>query len=147
MERVATIRVLFADTDAMGIAYYGNYLRWFETGRAELMRKMGLAYRELTGIGVHLPVTEMSIRYLSPARYDDLLAVRAEVRNVSRASIVFGYRIEKEGGTLLADGMTVHAFTDGDGRIVRVPGLFVEKAGLGQPSFPKGGNRGTKPGT
>lgn len=147
MERVATVRVLFADTDAMGIVYYANYLRWFETGRVELMRKLGMAYREMTGIGIHLPVTEASVRYLSPARYDDLLAIHAEVRDLKRASIAFGYRIEKEEGNLLADGITVHAFTDGDGKIVRVPEAFIEKTGLGQPSSSKGGNRGTKPGT
>lgn len=147
MERVATIRVIFGDTDAMGIAYYANYLRWFEMGRAELMRKRGMAYRELTGIGVHLPVTEASVRYLSPARYDDLLAIHSEIRDLKRASISFGYRIEKEEGTLLAEGVTVHAFTDGDGKVVRVPVLFTEKTGLGQPSSSKGGSRGTKPGT
>lgn len=146
MERVATVRVLFADTDAMGIVYYANYLKWFETGRVELMRKLGMAYRELTGIGVHLPVTEASIRYLSPARYDDLLAIYAEVKGFRRASISFGYRIEKEGGGTLADGSTVHAFTDAGGKIVRVPEPFLLKTGLGQHHFSKGGNRGTKPG-
>jgi len=146
MERVAEVRVLFADTDAMGIAYYANYLKWFEAGRVELMRSMGMAYRELTGIGVHLPVTEATVRYLSPARYDDLLAIRAEVRGFGRASITFGYRIEREDGTLLADGSTVHAFTDGDGKVVRVPDTFLAKTGLGQPFSSKGGSRGSKPG-
>ena len=131
MERVAEVRVLFADTDAMGIAYYANYLKWFEAGRVELMRSIGMAYRELTGIGVHLPVTEANVRYLSPARYDDLLAIRAEVRGFRRASITFGYRIDREDGTLLADGSTVHAFTDGDGKVVRVPETFLAKTGLG----------------
>ena len=87
MEKVATVRVLFADTDAMGIVYYANYLRWFETGRVELMRNLGMAYRELTGIGVHLPVTEASVRYMAPARYDDILDIHAEVRGFRRASI------------------------------------------------------------
>jgi acyl-CoA thioester hydrolase len=145
MKRVAEIRVLFADTDAMGIAYYANYLKWFEAGRVELMRSMGMAYRELTGIGVHLPVTEANIRYLAPARYDDVLAIRTEVRGFRRASITFGYRIERN-GTLLADGVTVHAFTDGDGKVVRVPETFLAKTGLGQPSSSKGGSRGSKPG-
>jgi acyl-CoA thioester hydrolase len=146
MERVATVRVLFADTDAMGIVYYANYLKWFETGRVELMRKLGMAYRELTGIGVHLPVTEAVVRYLSPARYDDLLAVHAEVRGCKRASIAFGYRIEREDGSLLADGATVHAFTDGDGKIIRVPDSFLEKTGLKGKISSKEENRGTKPG-
>jgi acyl-CoA thioester hydrolase len=112
MERVATVRVLFADTDAMGIVYYANYLKWF----------------------------------VSPARYDDLLAVHAEVRGCKRASIAFGYRIEREDGSLLADGATVHAFTDGDGKIIRVPDSFLEKTGLKGKISSKEENRGTKPG-
>ncbi len=146
MERVATVRVLFADTDAMGIVYYANYLKWFETGRVEVMRRQGMAYRELTDTGIHLPVTEASVRYLSPARYDDLLAIHAEIRECRRASISFGYRIEREDGLLLADGETVHAFTDGDGRIVRIPEMFFEKTGCRRQSSSKGGRRGTKPG-
>jgi acyl-CoA thioester hydrolase len=147
MERVATVRVLFADTDAMGIVYYANYLKWFEMGRVELMRSLGMAYQELTVTGIHLPVTEASVRYLSPARYDDPLFIRAEILGCKRASIAFGYRIERENGILLADGSTVHAFTDGEGKIVRVPDRFLEKAGIRQPSSSKGGSRGTKPGT
>lgn len=147
MERVATVRVLFADTDAMGIVYYANYLKWFETGRVEIMRRRGMAYRELTGKGIHLPVTEASVRYLSPARYDDLLAIHAEIRECKRASIAFGYRIERDDGVLLADGETVHAFTDDGGKVVRIPEMFFEKTGMRrQHSALKGGRRGTKPG-
>ena len=146
MERVAEVRVLFADTDAMGIVYYANYLKWFESGRVELMRSMGMGYRELTGVGGHLPVTGATVRDLLPARYDARLASRAEGRGFRRASIPFGYRIEREDGTLLADGSTVHAFTDGDGKVVRVPDTFLAKTGLGQPFSSKGGSRGTKPG-
>ena len=145
MEKVATVRVLFADTDAMGIVYYANYLKWFETGRVELMRSLGMAYRELTGIGVHLPVTEASVRYLAPARYDDFIDIHAEIRGFRRASIEFVYRIER-GGVLLADGSTVHAFTDGGGKIVRVPALFLEKTGIGRTISLKGVSRGTKSG-
>ncbi len=121
MEVVATDRVLFADTDAMGIVYYANYLRWFELGRVELLRRMGMVYRELTEQGIHLPVTEAQVRYLSPARYDDLLEIRAEVRDLRRASVSFGYRIERAGGDRLAAGSTTHAFTDGSGRVIRIP--------------------------
>ncbi len=145
MEQVATVRVLFADTDAMGIVYYANYLKWFEKGRVELMRRLGMAYRDLTGRGIHLPVTEATVRYLSPARYDDLLSIRAEIRGCKRASIAFGYRIENENGILLADGSTLHAFTDGEGKIVRIPDHFLEKTGIGKPSSSKGGSCGTKP--
>ena len=127
MESVATARVLFADTDAMGIVYYANYLRWFEMGRVELLRRMGMVYRELTARGIHLPVTEAAIRYLSPARYDDLLEIRAEVRDLRRASVSFGYRILLAGGAVLAEGSTTHAFTDETGRVIRVPAKFRDR--------------------
>lgn len=130
MERVATFRVLFADTDAMGVAYHANYLKWFEAGRVELMRKLGMAYRELTELGVHLPVTELSIRYASPARYDDVLHVHASVRTVGRASLSFRYRIDRDDGTVLAEGESAHAFTDGRGRATRPPAAFLLRTGL-----------------
>lgn len=128
MEPVARVRVLFADTDAMGIAYYATYLKWFEIGRVELMRAMGMAYRELTATGIHLPVTEAWARYLLPARYDDLLVIRASIREMRRASVTFAYRIERDDGTVLTEGHTVHAFTDGGGKIVRVPAGFHDMA-------------------
>jgi acyl-CoA thioester hydrolase len=124
LEHVADARVIFADTDAMGIAYYANYLRWFEIGRTELLRKKGLAYRALTEAGVHLPVVEAQIRYRSPARYDDTLRIFAEVRKRGGASVAFGYRLVRSDGMLLAEGSTVHAFTDGEGRVVRAPAEF-----------------------
>lgn len=135
MEPVATARVLFADTDAMGIVYYANYLRWFEVGRVELLRGMGMAYREMTTRGIHLPVTEAAVRYLSPARYDDFLEIRAEVRELRRASVSFGYRILRAGGEVLAEGTTTHAFTDETGRVIRVPAEFRHR-------FLPGGNKG-----
>jgi len=124
LERVATARVIFGDTDAMGIVYYGNYLRWFEIGRVELLRLKGMAYRDLTHRGIHLPVTRAEVRYLTPARYDDVLVIHAGIRELKRASVSFEYRIERDDGTRLAEGSTTHAFTDDDGRVVRVPGGF-----------------------
>ena len=124
MERVATARVIFGDTDAMGIVYYANYLRWFEIGRVELLRLRGMAYRDLTHRGIHLPVTRAEVRYLTPARYDDVLVIHAGIRELKRASVSFSYRIERDDGTRLAEGSTTHAFTDDAGRVVRAPGGF-----------------------
>ncbi|MBI5419134.1 MAG: acyl-CoA thioesterase [Deltaproteobacteria bacterium] len=121
MEHVADVRVLYADTDAAGVAYYANYFRWFETGRAELMRQKGTAYRDLTEAGMLLPVVEASIRYRSPARYDDVIKVYAEVREMRGARITFGYRLTRSDGKLLAEGATLHAFTDDRGKVVRAP--------------------------
>ncbi len=129
MEHVATIRVLYGDTDAAGVAYYANYLRWFEAGRAELMRRRGLSYADLTRTGILLPVTEAFVRYGAPARYDDTLHVHAGVRELRRASISYAYRIDRSDGAPLAEGYTVHAFTGEGGKIVPVPGGFREKIG------------------
>ncbi|MGE5188712.1 MAG: acyl-CoA thioesterase [Gemmatimonadota bacterium] len=143
MEAVATARVIFGDTDAMGIAYYANYLRWFEIGRVELLRRRGMVYRELSGRGIHLPVTRAEIRYIAPARYDDGLVIRAGIRSVGRASVSFAYRIERDDGTPLAEGATTHAFTDGRGRIVRVPEGFPGGGDWEHISGGEGGSRGT----
>ncbi len=130
MRKVATLRVIFGDTDAMGVVYYANYLRYFESARAELLRSLGSAYGELTDIGVHLPVVEAAVRYRSSARYDDLIDLHCAVTALGRASITFDYRITRPDGTILAEGRTVHPFTDGKGRIVRIPAAFLERTGF-----------------
>src|SRR5258705_5607295 len=89
------IRVRYADTDQMGFAYYGNYLRWFEIGRAEMMRSLGRSYRDIESQGIWLPVLEARCRYLSPARYDDEVAIETGVLELNRASVRFGYRIRR----------------------------------------------------
>lgn len=139
MEHVADARVIVADTDAMGIAYYANYLRWFEIGRTELLRKRGLAYRALTEAGIHLPVVGADVRYRSPARYDDTIRIFAEVKKTGGASIAFGYRLLRQDGTLLAEGSTAHAFTDGQGRVVRVPSGVKKVLEPGAKTPQKGG--------
>ena len=118
-----TLRVRYADTDRMGFAYYAHYLRWFEIGRAELIRSRGMSYREVEERGVSLPVVEARCRYVRPARYDDLLAIETGVATLGRASVRFGYRIvrfEDEAGPL-AWGTTEHCFLDRDGRPTRPP--------------------------
>ena len=130
MEHVADVRVIYGDTDAAGVAYYGNYLRWFEVGRAELMRRRGFSYRDvMERDGVLLPVIEAGVTYHAPARYDDVLRIHAGIRAVEGVRMTFGYRIDREDGTLLATGHTVHAFTRTDGRPVRPPAAFRALAG------------------
>jgi len=122
------IRVTYADTDAMGIVYYANYLRWFEIGRTELMRSLGVAYKDLEGEEVHLPVSEVSCKYLQSARYDDVLMVETRVDFLKRASMQFHYRLwRKADGAELVSGTTLHAFVDGKGKIIRVPAFLREK--------------------
>ncbi len=116
------IRVRYGDTDQMGFAYYGNYLRWFEIGRAEMLRSLGRTYRDIEHAGVWLPVLEARCRYLKPARYDDRVTIETGVLELGRASVRFGYRIvREETGELLAHGMTEHCFMAPGERPVRPP--------------------------
>src|SRR5512144_1043480 len=115
------LRVIYGDTDQMGVAYYANYLRWFEAGRNEYIRARGLTYREVEErFRLMLPVAEAHVAYRSPARYDDLVAVETSVADVRRASVRFEYRIVR-GAEVLATGHTVHACVGLDGRVQRMP--------------------------
>jgi len=114
------VRVAFADTDAMGVAWHGVYLRWFEMARTELLRPTRLPYAALVARGLHLPVIEALVRYLKPARYDDELIVRAVTSPVAGVRLRVDYRIESE-GVPIAEGHTEHAFTDAGGRVRRPP--------------------------
>lgn len=110
----STVRVRYADTDAMGVVYHANYLVWFEVGRSDLMRAWNLAYTEFEHRGIFVPVVEASIRWRSPARYDEELRVETTVAELSPAKVKFAYRILRESdGQLLCDGWTLHAFVAG----------------------------------
>jgi acyl-CoA thioester hydrolase len=122
-----TCRVIYGDTDRMGQAYYGNYFRWFEIGRTEFFRDLGLAYREIEDRGILLPVSETYAKYSAPARYDETIVIETAVDPSVRAGIKFVYRLFREdGATLLAEGYTTHAFVDTSGRVVRPPAFIRE---------------------
>ncbi len=120
MEKV-DIRVIYGDTDQMGIVYYANYLRYFEAARNEFCRAKGLRYHDLEAdYRLILPVTEASVHYRVPARYDDLITVEIALAKARRASVCFEYRILR-GAELLATGETVHACVGVDGAVQRLP--------------------------
>ena len=122
MRSVARYRVLYGDTDQMGYLYYGNYMRLFEIGRAEWIRAAGGTYHSMERAGTFLPVVEAFARYKLPARYDDVIDIRAQPAEVRRASVRFEYALHRaDGGDLLAFGHTLHAFTGADGRPKRMP--------------------------
>ena len=124
MSRVATttVRVRYAETDQMGVAWHGEYLAWFEVGRTDLLRELGCTYRELEAQGLRLPVIEMRARFLRPARYDDVLEIRTLVTEMGRARMSFDYEVRREGTDgPLASGSTTHAAVDLDGRPRRLP--------------------------
>ncbi len=112
------VRVRYAETDQMGIVYYANYLVWFELGRVELLRSLGLAYSRLErDHGCILPVIEAHCRYRSPARYDDEILIETRPALIRGSVLKFAYRILRmahDGGenTLLAEGETVHVVCD-----------------------------------
>lgn len=126
-KKTVETRVTYADTDAMGIVYHSNYIRWFEIGRTELMRDMGIVYARLEKEGFYLPVTQLYCHYLAPARYDECILIETAIGYFRRASIRFDYEIRNDDGTVvLVEGYTVHAFTNRNGKIVRAPGGIAE---------------------
>ena len=122
-----TVRVRYAETDQMGIVYYANYLVWFELGRVELLRSLGLAYSQLeTEHECILPVVESSCRYRSPARYDDEILIETRPALLRSSVIKFAYRIlrkEHDGAEprLLAEGETLHVVCDDQLNKKRLP--------------------------
>ncbi len=122
------LRVIYGDTDQMGVVYYANYLRFFEAGRNELCRACDIPYRELEVRGFLLPVTEVSARYRRPARYDDLVVVETHLGRIGRAQLRFEYAVRREAdGELLCTGHTVHACLGEGGRPTRLPRDLVER--------------------
>jgi acyl-CoA thioester hydrolase len=120
------LRVRYGDTDQMGWVYYGNYLRWFEIGRAEMMRTLGRSYRSVEEEErVLLPVLEARCRYFHGARYDELVTIQTGVLSQGRASLEFGYRIVGEDGTLCAIGHTEHCCTNREAKLVRPPAALM----------------------
>ncbi len=118
-------RVIYGDTDRMGVAYHANYLRWFEIGRAELFRSLGLTYKEIEEKGYFMPLSEATCKYVSPARYDDKLTIEATLDTTAKASVKFSYAIFRNDGTeLVARGSTRHAFVNSEGQVVRPPDFF-----------------------
>lgn len=128
----AEYRVLYGDTDAAAMVYYGNFLRYFELGRTEYMRDLvQISYREIEEQGLVLPVIESYVRYKAPAHYDDLLIIETSINELKNVSCRFSYRIyrkEDDGTrTLLVKGFTVNASVDRNGRLTKFPVNLLEK--------------------
>jgi acyl-CoA thioester hydrolase len=123
----ARVRVIYGDTDQMGVVYHANYFRYFEFSRMEFFRARGGSYTEFEQEGYMLPIAEASCQYKSPARYDDLLLIRPKVSELRRASILFTYEVAREDApsTLLCTGRTLHACVGRDGKPRRLPEKFV----------------------
>lgn len=115
-------RVSYGETDAMRVAYHGEYLHFFERARNSLIRSCGVSYNLVEERGVFMPVREVRARYKHPLRFDDLINIRTIISEWGRASVTFKYEIYNEDKTCIhATGMTQHAFVNGAGRPVRTP--------------------------
>lgn len=121
------VRVRYAETDQMGVVYHGNYAQYFEMGRVEWLRNLGLSYSFMEKNGIMLPVVSLTMNYKKPARYDDLLTVRTLLKKQQSVKIEFDYEIYNEGGELLTIGNSVLVFVDiKTGRPVLPPDYVLE---------------------
>jgi acyl-CoA thioester hydrolase len=131
-----TVRVRYAETDQMGVVYYGNYFTWFEIGRVELCRQVGFEYKRMeTEDDSFIVVAEASCRYKRPARFDDLLTVRTRVTGSQRRTIRFAYEIFRQASDeLIATGETVHVICDREGRPKSLPEKYRKYFPLADPN-------------
>ncbi len=122
LEHKTKLRVRFAETDALRVAYYAEYFVWFEVARTELFRSIGVPYTEVQRRGFHTPVVQAHADYKSFARYDDELEIKSRVTKVGRSSIRLDFEVRKlPERELLATGHTVHALIGSDGRSKPIP--------------------------
>ena len=119
------LNVRYQETDRMGIVYHSNYFVWFEIGRTELFKKIGVSYPDLEKNNYFLVVTDASCKYKAPAAYDDEVEVITQLAKSENCSLIFNYKVKKD-GMLIASGTTRHAFVDARGKIARIPSTLVE---------------------
>lgn len=119
------LRVRYAETDRMGVVYYANYLVWCEVGRVELLRAVGRSYAALEAEGIGLAVSDARVRYLSPARFDDLIRITTTLTGVRSRAITFEYLITHAvSGIRLATAHTALVSIDAAGRLAAIPAHF-----------------------
>jgi acyl-CoA thioester hydrolase len=121
-----SVRVRYGETDQMAYVYYGNYAMYYEVARVESLRKLGVTYKELEASGVMMPVLENHSRFLTAARYDELLKIVTTIREKPTVKIKFEYEIFNENNKLIHQGETLLAFVDTkSGRPCRPPELMM----------------------
>ena len=106
------VRVRYAETDQMGVVYHGNYAQYFEMGRVEWLRNLGLSYKFMEENGIMLPVVSLTMNYKKPARYDDLIRVKTIFKSQTSVKIEFDYEIFNEKDELLTTGTSMLVFVD-----------------------------------
>lgn len=111
-----TIRTRYAETDQMGVVYYGNYPQYLELGRVEWLRELGISYKKMEEEGVMLPVVSLQIDYKKPAFYDELITVRTKLKNISSSKIEFDYELINEKGEIISTANTILVFVSAETR-------------------------------
>ncbi|WP_294823653.1 thioesterase family protein [uncultured Flavobacterium sp.] len=123
-----SVRVRYAETDQMGVVYHGNYAQYFEMGRVEWLRNLGVSYADMEKGGIMLPVVSLTMNYKKPARYDDLLRVRTIMKKLTSVKIEFEYEIYNQDDELLTTGSSILVFVNmATGRPVLPPDYIIEK--------------------
>ena len=107
-----TVRVRYAETDQMGVVYHGNYAQYFEMGRVEWLRNLGVSYKWMEENGVMLPVVSLEMNFKKPARYDDILLVKTILKSQHSVKIEFDYEIYNVQNQLLTTGYSMLVFVD-----------------------------------
>jgi acyl-CoA thioester hydrolase len=123
------VRVRYAEADPMNVVYYGNYAQYFEVGRVESLRNLGISYKGIEDMGIMLPVVELNIKYLRPAKYDDLLTIKSQIKELpTEHKIIFDQEIYNEEGKLLTIGKVKLYFMDSKlGKRASMPASMLEK--------------------
>lgn len=127
-------RVRYAETDQMGYLYYGNYATYYEVGRAEMIRSLGLTYQQMEDeYGILMPVMSLQMRFVRPARYDELITIRTELRRMPQKDIVFHHELFNPKGKLVNGGSVKLCFVDQKtNKTVAAPSFLTDKL---QPHF------------
>jgi acyl-CoA thioester hydrolase len=120
-------RVIYGDIDAMGVTYYSHHFRWFEIGRTEFLRELGIAYKEVEAKGFLLPVSEAYCKYMKPVYYDTVVLIETRIKSLRQASMRFDYTVlSKENGEKMATGYTVHPCLGKNRQVVRIPTFLLD---------------------
>ena len=115
------LRVQYHETDQMGVVHHSNYIRWFESGRTEMIRKAGISYREMEELGLLLPVVDVRVKYHKPARYDELVTIHTSIAKLTPVVMEFAYEVYRsEDDELLVSGKTSHIWINQKWRPTRL---------------------------
>ncbi len=128
IEHIIPLRIRYGESDQMGYAHHGNYAQYFEMGRMELLRNLGISYKKMEEEGIILPVYSINTRFIKPAKFDDLLSLKTILRKTPSARIIFEYEIYNEKNELITTGETVLVFVDtAKNRPIKIPENILKK--------------------